>query len=95
MEYPDKETFDLKWIENYKGITEDTESPYWKYGRNVCNVPVRSFADLFMEHTTSPLFVFQIFSVMLWILDGMINYSLYVLTALVIFESIIASSFTC
>lgn len=72
-----------------KGLQKSTEieklTQY--YGKNLFDIPVPTFTELFKEHAVAPFFVFQIFCVGLWMLDEYWYYSLFTLFMLVVFES--------
>ena len=56
-------------------------------GDNSMDIPISSFFDLFKEHVLEPFFVFQLFCVLLWLLDEYWNYALMTLIMLILLES--------
>ena len=55
--------------------------------RETMEIPVPSFFDLFKEHVVEPFFVFQLFCVLLWLMDEYWSYALMTLVMLVMLES--------
>ncbi|CAG9322754.1 ATP13A1 [Blepharisma stoltei] len=58
-----------------------------KWGGNKMELPIPTFSDLMLEHILAPFFVFQLFCVLLWMLDEYWQLSFYTLVMLVVFES--------
>lgn len=71
---------------NAKDESSSTTRLLEEYGRNLCDIPIPKFTELFAEHAVAPFFVFQIFCVALWCLDEYWYYSLFTLFMLVVFE---------
>ena len=75
----------LKWKRLGWRVDEVTRATM-RYGPNRLDVPIPTFYKLFQEHAVAPLFVFQIFSVCLWLLDEHPWSSLYTLAMLIFAE---------
>ena len=75
----------LKWKRLGWRVDEVTRATM-RFGPNRLDVPVPTFYKLFQEHAVAPLFVFQIFSVCLWLLDEHPWSSLYTLAMLIFAE---------
>ncbi|CAJ1349232.1 unnamed protein product, partial [Effrenium voratum] len=57
------------------------------FGENVYDIPLPTFGELFQEHAVAPFFVFQLFCVLLWLMDDYWYYSLLTLFLLVVLEA--------
>lgn len=79
----------IKEFQESRGLKkkDEIERLQQHYGRNVFDIPIPTFTELFQEHAVAPFFVFQIFCVGLWMLDEYWYYSLFTLFMLVVFES--------
>jgi magnesium-transporting ATPase (P-type) len=56
------------------------------YGRNVTHIPLPSILSLLLQQLLQPLFLFQLFCVILWSVDEYWMYALFTLFSLVMFE---------
>lgn len=57
------------------------------FGKNRFEIVPPSFFDLFLQHAVSPLFVFQVFSGLLWCLDEYVYQAIFSLAMLFVLES--------
>ncbi|KXZ52689.1 hypothetical protein GPECTOR_9g735 [Gonium pectorale] len=91
LRYPDKETFEFYCRASGHGTEAKQLAAFdrWvvDYGLNRVDVPLPAFSALMKEHLIAPFFVFQVFCVLLWMLDEYFYYSLFTLFMLVTFES--------
>ncbi|ETW07462.1 hypothetical protein H310_01974 [Aphanomyces invadans] len=58
------------------------------YGRNEFSIPQPTFIKMYQEQLVEPLTVFQIFSVLLYMLDEYWQYSLFTLVMILMFEGV-------
>ncbi|CAE7919259.1 cta4 [Symbiodinium sp. KB8] len=70
-------------LESYLGSTgltaKEVDERTRKYGENIYDIPLPDFWELFQEHAVAPFFVFQLFCVLLWLMDEYWYYSLLTL----------------
>lgn len=72
------------------GRPVDAEVALHKYGKNQCKLPRRDFYSSLSEQFSGPFFVFQMFCVLLWLLDDMWHYALFTGVMLIFFECTVA-----
>jgi len=62
-----------------------------EFKMNRFNIPIPKFLEIFKEHAVAPFFVFQIFSVLLWLIDEYWMFSIMTLVMLVLSECFIVA----
>jgi cation-transporting ATPase 13A1 len=71
-----------------KGLSaEHAEAALAKWGKNDFEIPLPKFSELFQQHAVAPFFVFQMFCVLLWLLDEYWMTSVFTFFMLLMFES--------
>jgi len=58
-----------------------------RFGTNRIEIPLPKFWDLYQEQLLSPFFVFQVFCILLWVLDAYWQYFAMTLVMMLIFEA--------
>ncbi|GIL88698.1 hypothetical protein Vretimale_17282 [Volvox reticuliferus] len=86
LRFPDKETFETYGKASGHGTEAKQLAAFDRYGTNRVDMPLPAFSALMKEHLVAPFFVFQVFCVMLWMLDEYVYYSLFTLFMLITFE---------
>jgi cation-transporting ATPase 13A1 len=88
ISYPCDESPALATLQPSTGLNTAAivDSVRHDFGKNIFDIPVPTFAELFAEHAVAPFFVFQVFCVGLWCLDEYWYYSLFTLFMLIVFE---------
>ncbi|GAA5938227.1 hypothetical protein JCM1841_000925 [Sporobolomyces salmonicolor] len=88
ISYPCDASPPLSTFQSSTGLSSSAEIDQTRldYGKNVFDIPVPTFAELFAEHAVAPFFVFQVFCAGLWCMDEYWYYSLFTLFMLVVFE---------
>ncbi|GAA6000885.1 hypothetical protein JCM10207_004705 [Rhodosporidiobolus poonsookiae] len=89
ISYPADSAPPLSTFQSSKGLAtaQEIDQTRHDYGKNIFDIPVPTFGELFAEHAVAPFFVFQLFCAGLWVIDGEYwYYSLFTLFMLVVFE---------
>ncbi|GAA5850779.1 hypothetical protein JCM8547_009088 [Rhodosporidiobolus lusitaniae] len=88
ISYPCDSSPPLSTFQSSRGLSTAAEIDQTRldYGKNIFDIPVPTFGELFGEHATAPFFVFQVFCAGLWCMDEYWYYSLFTLFMLVVFE---------
>lgn len=69
LRYPTKETFETYSKMTGHGTEQKALAAHDKFGLNKFDVPLPPFGDLLKDQLMAPFFVFQVFCVLLWMLD--------------------------
>ena len=78
----------IKDYESARGHSEASlKQSKSKYEGNLMDLPIPTYKDLMKEHVAAPFFVFQLFCVLLWMMDEYWQLSMYTLVMLIVFES--------
>ena len=81
-------TLPLSHYLNSAGLTsQEVGERRRRYGENIYDIPLPTFSELFKEHAVAPFFVFQLFCVLLWLMDEYWYYSILTLVLLVVLEA--------
>ncbi|GFY37225.1 probable cation-transporting ATPase 13A3 [Trichonephila inaurata madagascariensis] len=65
-----------EFFEKFQGLTASEENEKREiYGPNCIDVEVKSYFTLFVDEVLNPLYIFQTFSVMLWLFDDYVLYA--------------------
>jgi cation-transporting ATPase 13A1 len=86
--------FGLKVLERWQGMDS---VQHWvcgqiRYGSNLFSVKQPTFGELYRKQLLSPFTVFQLFCVILWLLDSYWQYSVFTLVMILIFEATVVFS---
>jgi cation-transporting ATPase 13A1 len=75
----------IREVLNSSGLNStDIENTKKMFGTNNMKIPVPSFFELYKEHIVAPFFVFQLFCILLWVVDDYGVHSFITLTMLTI-----------
>ena len=78
----------IKAYESARGHSDNSlKQAKSKYEGNLMDLPIPTYKDLMKEHVAAPFFVFQLFCVLLWMMDEYWQLSMYTLVMLIVFES--------
>ncbi len=64
----------------------------FKYGKNSLIMPIPSFWHLYKDHLLAPFFVFQVFSIILWVFEDQWQYSALTLSMMLVFEATVCQA---
>lgn len=87
-------TLPLNFFESWHGFVSIHQmiSGQIRYGSNMFNVKKPNFKDMYKKQLLSPFTVFQIFCVILWMLDDYWQYSFFTLAMILTFEATVVFS---
>uniref|UniRef100_A0A6P7HDL0 Cation-transporting ATPase n=1 Tax=Diabrotica virgifera virgifera TaxID=50390 RepID=A0A6P7HDL0_DIAVI len=77
-----------EYLNDTNGLTyEEYMSSLDLYGKNKIEVEIKSYSTLFIEEVLNPFYIFQVFSVVLWLCDDYLLYA-FCVVALTIYSSV-------
>jgi len=84
----------LEFLQSWKGFVSDHHliSGQIRYGPNAFSVKQPTFMELYKKQLLSPFTVFQLFCVILWMLDEYWQYSFFTLFMILMFEATVVFS---
>lgn len=84
----------VSFFEKWQGYAseEQIHMAQMRYGNNIFDVKQPSFTELYQAQLTSPFTVFQLFCVVLWMLDEYWQYSAFTLFMILTFEAMVVFS---
>ena len=84
----------LEFLETWTGFQSETHliSGQIRYGSNAFSVKQPTFGELYKAQLLSPFTVFQLFCVILWMLDAYWQYSAFTLFMILVFEATVVFS---
>ena len=84
----------LSFLESWKGFKEDDQilGATLRYGRNAFFIKQPTFGEMYKKQLLSPFTVFQLFCVILWMLDDYWQYSAFTLFMVLTFEGTVVFS---
>lgn len=86
--FVDNEKLTIGELKSLRGLASAVVPEIEKhYGLNFFDIPIPTFIELFVEHMLAPFFVFQLFSISLWLMDEMWYLSIFSLIMLFSFEA--------
>ena len=79
----------LEFFGRWRGFASDAEvmDAQERYGKNLFEISLPAFGDLYKQQLVSPFTVFQLFCVILWCLDSYWQYSVFTLFMIFSFEA--------
>ncbi len=84
----------LSFFDKWQGYSSEDKihMAQLRYGKNIFDVKQPSFTELYKAQLTSPFTVFQLFCVVLWMLDEYWQYSAFTLFMILTFEAMVVFS---
>ncbi len=89
-----KTSMPTEFFSSWDGFSEPTQitASQIRYGKNEFNVKQKTFSEMYKAQLLSPFTVFQLFCVVLWMLDNYWQYSVFSLSMILLFEATVVFS---